>query len=102
MHLTRSTLSITRCLAHLFEDGLFYLDLTMKKNLSIEEVAEWLGVDDRTVYRLAQSGSLPGFKVGRQWRFSEDVLRSWVDDRMTIERLKQEERSLGYPEGRIL
>ena len=74
-------------------DGLFYLDLNMKKNLSIEEVAEWLGVDDRTVYRLAQNGSLPGFKVGRQWRFSEGVLQNWIDDRMTIERFKHEAHS---------
>ncbi len=62
-----------------------------KKNLSVGEVAVWLSVDERTVYRLVQSGRIPGFKVGNQWRFNEDMLKDWVDDRMTIERLKQEE-----------
>ena len=71
----------------------------MKKNLSIEEVAEWLGVDDRTVYRLAQNGSLPGFKVGRQWRFSEEILKDWIVDQVTVERLKAEELKGGKREG---
>ena len=62
-----------------------------KKNLSIEEVAEWLGVDARTVYRLAKSGRLPGFKVGRQWRFNEDALKDWIADQTTVEKLKAED-----------
>jgi len=64
-----------------------------KKNLSVAEVARWLNVDERTVYRLVQSGRILGFKVGSQWRFNEEILKDWVADRMTIERLKQEERN---------
>ena len=63
-----------------------------KKNLTIEEVADWLGVNSRTIYRLAQGGRLPGFKVGKQWRFSPTALQDWINDRMTIERLHQEEK----------
>ena len=63
-----------------------------KEYLSIGEVAKRLGVNPTTVYRLAQKGRLPGFKVGSQWRFSEEQLDSWVADQVTIEWLKAEDR----------
>ena len=56
-----------------------------KKYLSIEDVARRFDLNLTTVYRLAQSGMLPGFKLGSQWRFSEEMLESWVADRVTIE-----------------
>jgi len=59
-----------------------------KPNLSGEEAAKWLGVSLRTVYRLAQRGKLPSFKVGGQWRFSQELLREWVRDRVSIAYLR--------------
>ncbi len=59
--------------------------------LSVEAVAKRFGVNSTTVYRLAQRGVLPGFKVGGQWRFSEAMLESWVADQVTVERLKAED-----------
>lgn len=61
-------------------------------NLSVEEVAHWLGVAPRTVYRLVQQGRLPGFKAGGQWRFSQQMLESWVADQVTVEWLKAEDQ----------
>lgn len=61
-----------------------------KTNFSLEEAASWLGVAPRTVYRLVQRGRLPGFKVGRQWRFSPEMLEAWRADRVTAEWLKVE------------
>ena len=56
--------------------------MTEKPNLSVEEVARWLGVDARTVYRLVKRGKLPGFKVGNQWRFGRDMLEAWVAEQV--------------------
>ena len=56
--------------------------------LTIEEVGQRFGVNPTTVYRLAQRGTLPGFKIGNQWRFSLEMLESWVTDRVSIERLR--------------
>ena len=67
--------------------------MTEKSFLSIEQVAKRFGVNPTTVYRLAQRGVLPGFKIGNQWRFSEEMLESWVADRVTIERLKKEDNN---------
>ena len=63
-----------------------------KPYLSVEEVAEHFGVNVTTVYRLVQRGSLPGFKVGGQWRFSRGMLESWVADQVTREWLKSEDQ----------
>ena len=55
-----------------------------KAYLTVEEVAKRFGVNPTTVYRLAQRGRLPGFKVGNQWRFSETRLEEWVADRERV------------------
>lgn len=65
--------------------------MNQKIYLSVEDVAKQFGLNTTTVYRLAQRGALPGFKVGGQWRFSETMLESWVADRVTIEQLRKDE-----------
>lgn len=62
-----------------------------KTYLTIEEVAKQFGINNTTVYRLAQRGALPGFKVGGQWRFSPEMLEDWVTDQVMIEKLKKDE-----------
>mgnify|MGYP001577117891 FL=1 len=63
-----------------------------KPYLTVEEVARRFGVTATTVYRLAQRGVLPGFKVGNQWRFSGEMLELWVADQVTVERLRAEDQ----------
>jgi excisionase family DNA binding protein len=46
--------------------------------LTIKEVAEYLKVNERTIYRLAASGEIPAFKVGNSWRFKQSELESWI------------------------
>lgn len=49
--------------------------------LTAREVASLIKVDKSTVYRLAEAGRLPAVKVGRQWRFPEDLLLEWLGRR---------------------
>jgi excisionase family DNA binding protein len=46
--------------------------------LTIKEVAVYLKVNERTVYRLAASGDIPAFKLGGSWRFRKDTLEQWI------------------------
>ena len=46
--------------------------------MTVQEVAEYLNVDPKTVYRLVNRGELPGFKVGGSWRFKKDDLDDWI------------------------
>lgn len=47
--------------------------------LTIREVAEYLKVNEKTVYGLAQQSRIPAFKVGGQWRFRRADLDSWIE-----------------------
>jgi excisionase family DNA binding protein len=38
--------------------------------LTIKQVADYLKVTERTIYRLAAAKQIPAFKVGGSWRFS--------------------------------
>lgn len=42
--------------------------------LTIREVSNYLKINEKTAYRLASEGKLPGFKVGGAWRFRRDEI----------------------------
>ncbi len=46
--------------------------------MNIDDVAAYLRVGRRLVYTLAQSGVLPGRKVGNQWRFHLKDVEAWL------------------------
>lgn len=50
--------------------------------MTIEEVAEYLRVSERTVYDWAQKGQVPGGKIGTTWRFKRSDIESWVNRRL--------------------
>ena len=49
--------------------------------MTVKEVATFLNVDEKTIYRLAQKGEVPGFKVAGAWRFQRADLQQWIDAR---------------------
>ena len=49
--------------------------------MTIEEVAEYLGLHPLTVRRLARDGEIPAFKVGRQWRVKRELFDRWMTDK---------------------
>ena len=46
--------------------------------LTLEEVAAFLKAGKRTVYRFAQNGEIPAFKLGGTWRFRRSELETWI------------------------
>lgn len=48
------------------------------KLLTIQEVAAILKIDKFTAYRYAKEGTIPAIRVGRNWRFLEEVLEEWL------------------------
>lgn len=37
-----------------------------------------LKINEKTIYRLASGGYLPGFKVGGSWRFRTGDIEDWI------------------------
>ena len=52
--------------------------------LTLDEVAKYLRVSDRTVYEWAQKGEIPAGKIGTVWRFKKSELEQWVNARLSL------------------
>lgn len=72
----QNILKITKCNA--FKELFVEDDI-----LTIEEVAKYLRVSERTVYDWAQKGEIPSGKIGTVWRFKKSEIEKWVNDRLS-------------------
>lgn len=50
----------------------------MSEILTMREVAALLKINEKTAYKLAAKGNIPGFKVGGSWRFDRRELEIWI------------------------
>ena len=46
--------------------------------LTLKEVAKYLKVNERTIYRMVADRKIPGFKVGGSWRFKLTEIEAWI------------------------
>jgi len=51
--------------------------------LTLEEVAKYLRVSERTIYDCAQKGEIPAGKIRTAWRFKKSEIDKWVNDKLT-------------------
>ena len=57
--------------------------------MTVKDVATYLSVTERTVYRLVKDHRLPAYKVGGQWRFKADMIESWMQKDGAMDDLEQ-------------
>lgn len=50
--------------------------------LTIQEIAAFLKLKEKTAYDLAAKGKIPGFKVGGSWRFRKSNIDFWIEQNM--------------------
>lgn len=55
----------------------------MTEIMTVEEVARYLRVTERTIYRLLRRGDIPATRVGRQWRFEKAFIDEWLRQNVT-------------------
>lgn len=46
--------------------------------LTLRDVADLLKLSEKSIYRRAQRGEIPAFKVGGTWRFRRMDIDSWI------------------------
>ena len=56
--------------------------------MTVREVAEYLKVKERTIYRLVAKGGIPAFKVGGSWRFRRAEIDEWITRNTEDENIK--------------
>ena len=53
--------------------------LEMDKWLTLQQIANYLQMSTSSIYKMAQAGKIPTYKVGRQWRFKREEIDEWVE-----------------------
>ncbi len=51
----------------------------MPKLMSVKEIAEYLGLSERTAYKMIKGGRIPYLKLGGQFRFRQDQIEEWLE-----------------------
>ena len=51
----------------------------MNEIMTIKEVAKYLKITEKTIYRLLIDDRFPGFKIGGSWRFEMKQIQKWID-----------------------
>lgn len=54
--------------------------LTAGDILTIRQLAEYLMVSEKTIYRMLDRSELPGMRVGTQWRFRKQDIDGWLTE----------------------
>ncbi len=65
---------------------------------TLDDVAAYLKVGKRTVYRLAAAKKIPAFKVGGTWRFTRADIDMWIKQQ-SMEGLDAGREDVGSPKG---
>ena len=50
----------------------------MAELMTLEEVAAYLRVTKKTIYRMLEKQSIPSIRVGHQYRFQKDSIEAWL------------------------
>jgi excisionase family DNA binding protein len=68
---------------HLTDDGLVVGQVSLREEapliLTLDEAAELLRLDGSVLHAAAESGKIPGRRIGDQWRFSRAALLDWLN-----------------------
>jgi len=51
-----------------------------EKLMTVKEIAEYLQLDEHTVYRMARKGEIPAYKVAGKWRFKKKLIENWLEE----------------------
>ena len=62
-----------------------------KQVMDIKELSEYLGIGKSKIYSLIRQHKIPASRIGRQYRFSKDVVDSWLKEKIIT---KKEDPSL--------
>lgn len=52
--------------------------------MTIKQVAEYLKISPRTVYKLVKEGIIPSFRIMNMWRFERSKIDQWIQEKSEI------------------
>ncbi len=54
----------------------------IKEIMDVKELAQYLGIGKSKIYALIRQKKIPASRIGRQYRFSKDVIDAWLKERI--------------------
>ena len=54
----------------------------MDEIMTIKELADYIKMNTRTVYKLANDLKIPAVKLSNQWRFKKETIDEWLEAQM--------------------
>ena len=57
----------------------------LNTTMTVKDLANYLHCCPSTIYRLVERRDIPGFRVGRRWRFKIDEIERWCGRRTIVE-----------------
>lgn len=57
--------------------------------MTIKQVAEYLKISPRSVYKLVKNGVIPSFKIMNMWRFEQSKIDRWIEEKSEINNINK-------------
>ena len=54
-----------------------------RATMTVQEMANYLGIGKASAYRLIREGQIPALKIGRQFRIPVACIEEWILDQIT-------------------
>jgi len=54
----------------------------VKEIMDIRELSDYLGIGKSKIYALIRAKKIPASKIGRQYRFSKEVIDNWLKEKI--------------------
>lgn len=54
--------------------------MELENLMTLKEVAKLLRLSPQTLYKMLELGEIPAVKIGSQWRFDREQLKSWLSN----------------------
>ena len=64
-----------------------------KEIMDVRELTDYLGIGKSKIYSLIRNKKIPASKIGRQYRFSREIIDNWLKERIIT---GKEEMQIGF------
>jgi excisionase family DNA binding protein len=54
----------------------------VKEIMDVRELTDYLGIGKSKIYSLIRNKKIPASKIGRQYRFSREIIDNWLKERI--------------------
>ena len=61
----------------------------MKDIMDVKELCQYLGIGKSKIYQLIRQEKIPASRIGRQYRFSKEVIDMWLKEKIVVKNKAQ-------------